>query len=779
MKKYSAVVSLLLILGLVYYSFYSLMPQSGTPIDLDEKQFSTERALVHLKEIAAEPHYVGSEAHAKVRAYITTQLEAMGLETQIQEGFDLDKDWGALVKPKNILARIKGSGQGKALLLLSHYDSAPSYSHGASDAGSGVVTILESLRAYMATGETPVNDIIVCITDSEELGLDGATLFVNGHPWAKDVGLVLNFEARGSGGPSNMIVETNGGNKNLIEAFADANVEYPVASSLMYSIYKMLPNDTDSTVFREDGDIDSFFFAFIDDHFDYHTVNDNYENLDRNTLQHQGSYLLPLLTHFASADLTNLKSEVDYVYVNLPLVKFISYPFSWILPMFLLAFVAFIFLLFYGRKHKMLTTGGMIRGGLPFVLSLLLCGLLGYFGWELLLQIYPQYEEIQHGFTYNGHYYIIGFVMLSLGLTFLLYQRFAKEISAQDLWVVPMFFWLLINVGIYLQLKGAAYFIIPLFFGLIAFWYLLKYKKPNLLFLTLLAAPAIFVFAPLIQFFPVGLGLEMLVASCVVTVLLFGLLTSVFGHYQIKKALGYLCFFFAFIFLLTAHLKSSWSEDRPKPNSLVYYQHGPEAFWVTYDQMLDDWTTPYLGETPEAASKYITSSAGSKYRTGYAYANPTESKQIATATIRMEQDSTRTAATQYRFTIVPERRVNRLQLYGDSTLVFKELAFNGQSIPADSTGVVWQKRRSNFLMLYHVSDNDSLEIKMTLANDVPPKFSLLEYSYDLLSHPSFSVAQRPADMIPKPFVLKDVIVTKTDFDLSEFKEVASDTTAID
>jgi len=485
MKKYSAILSLLLIVGLVYYSFYSLMPQSGTPLDLDSKEFSTERALVHLKEIAAEPHYLGSPGHTKVREYIVSELETMGLEVEIQEGFDSIFNWGQLVKPKNILARIKGSGQGKALMLLSHYDSAPVYSHGASDAGSGVVTILESLRAYLATDAKPVNDIIICITDSEELGLNGASLFVNRHPWAKDVGLVLNFEARGSGGPSNMIVETNGGNKNLIKAFGDANVDYPVASSLMYSIYKMLPNDTDSTVFREDGDIDSFFFAFIDDHYDYHTINDNYENLDRNTLQHQGSYLLPLLTYFADTDLTNLKSDVDYVYASIPLIKFISYPFSWILPMLLLVFAIFILLVFYGKKQMSLTSFGMIKGGLPFVLSLLACGLLGYFGWDLLLAIYPQYNEIQQGFTYNGHYYIIAFVMLCLALTFLIYQRFGKEITAQDLWVVPMFFWLLINLGIYLKLKGAGYFIIPLFFGLISFWYLLKYKKPNIIFLTL------------------------------------------------------------------------------------------------------------------------------------------------------------------------------------------------------------------------------------------------------------------------------------------------------
>jgi Zn-dependent M28 family amino/carboxypeptidase len=41
------------------------------------------------------------------------------------------------------------------------------------------------------------NDIIILFSDAEELGLNAA-LFVTQHKWAKDIGLVLNFEARGS-----------------------------------------------------------------------------------------------------------------------------------------------------------------------------------------------------------------------------------------------------------------------------------------------------------------------------------------------------------------------------------------------------------------------------------------------------------------------------------------------------------------------------------------------------------------------------------------------------
>src|SRR5690606_21446273 len=129
----------------------------------------------------------------------------------------------------------EGSGEGKALMLVSHYDSALVPSFGAADNASGVVTILESVRAYLASGTKPKNDIILLFTDGEELALDGAKLFMDEHPWAKEVGMALNFEARGTSGPSNMILETNQGNAELIKEFIKANPSYPVASSLMYS----------------------------------------------------------------------------------------------------------------------------------------------------------------------------------------------------------------------------------------------------------------------------------------------------------------------------------------------------------------------------------------------------------------------------------------------------------------------------------------------------------------------------------------------------------------
>ena len=209
----------LLLLGIYYFR----MPQSYDTTEAPLSEFSTTRALQIVKAMTAKPHFVGSENHEVVANFLVKELQNLGLETSLQEGFTMTEK-GTLVKAKNIIATIKGSGSNKALLLLSHYDSAPhSYSKGASDDASGVATIIESVRAFLFSKSKHKNDIIILFTDAEELGLNGAALFVTEHQLSKKVGLVLNFEARGSSGPSYMLMETNDGNSNMIDAFSEGN----------------------------------------------------------------------------------------------------------------------------------------------------------------------------------------------------------------------------------------------------------------------------------------------------------------------------------------------------------------------------------------------------------------------------------------------------------------------------------------------------------------------------------------------------------------------------
>jgi hypothetical protein len=192
----------------------------------------------------------------------------------------------------------------------------------------------------------------------------------------------------------------------------------------------MLPNDTDLTVFREQKNIQGYNFAFIDDHYNYHTAQDDINHLDKNTLAHQGTYLMPLLKYFSNADLNTTKSDEDYVF-TIPFT-FLSYPFSWVIPMAILAFLLFS-LVFIGLAKKILTFQRILRGFIPFLGLLISSGLITFLGWKALLLLYPQYNDLTNGFTYNGHAYIAAFVFLTLAITCFFYSRSASKSCGESL----------------------------------------------------------------------------------------------------------------------------------------------------------------------------------------------------------------------------------------------------------------------------------------------------------------------------------------------------------
>lgn len=760
------IVAFILIALAVYWSFSALLPADISDIDTPDSQFSTHRALVHLKEMSKQPHYVGNENHAKVRNYLIGELEQLGLETIVQEGYSLGP-WANLSKAKNILARIKGSNSGKALLVLSHYDSNPHSSFGASDAGSGIVTILEGIRAYLAANKTPKNDIIILFSDAEELGLNGADVFVNQHPWAKDVGLVLNFEARGSGGPSYMLIETNQGNANLMKHFVEAHPEYPVANSLAYSIYKMLPNDTDLTRFREDGDIDGFNFAFIDNHFDYHTALDTYERLDRNTLEHQGTYLMPLLNYFADVDLSNIKSEEDYIYFNVPLFDTVIYPFAWIVPMLILAIVLFIVLIIYGFKKERLSANQIGKGFIAFFTALILAAASGFLLWKLLLSIYPQYQEMLHGFTYNGHTYIAAFASLALAICFMVYHKFYNAENTASLLVAPLTFWLVICALVAVKLEGASFFIIPVFFGLISLLLLIRQQEPNIYMLVFLALPVISIMSPLVKMFPVGLGLKILFVSCVLVVLIFGLLISILGSFPKKKNLATLFFIGTVFFLIQAHINSKFTEETPKPNSLLYVFdiNNQSAVWASYDNVLDDWTKTYLTDNPEPASELQENTIGSKYKSGFTFTNSAALKYVAEPTVTILQDTIIDDNREIAVEITSNRNAERFEVFSDSSNVFRNFIVNSVEVKkATNASTVFEKRLNNRLFSYYVSDNEPLHMRFVVPKNQQTNFIIYETTFDLIENSLFNIPKRPSNMIPKPFVLNDAVVVKKQLD---------------
>lgn len=758
-KDYFSIFAGLFILTILGIIYITMMPQWTSDDEGSLSDFSTKRALNQVEAISKQPHFVGSANHEVVANYLVKELTKLGLETSIQEGYTLS-DWGNLVQSKNILARIKGTSNAKALLLLSHYDSAPhSYSPGASDAGSGVATILESIRAFLYNKTPHKNDIIILFSDAEELGLNGAALFVTQHQWAKEVGLVLNFEARGSSGPSYMLMETNKGNAGLVKEFASAKATFPVSNSLMYSIYKMLPNDTDLTVFREQGNIQGYNFAFIDDHFNYHTAQDDIHHLNKNTLAHQGSYLMPLLNYFSNTDLNTTKASEDYVYFTIP-YTFISYPFGWVLPMVIIALALFIFLLFLGKAKRILSFREIGKGFIPLLGSLFASGSITLFGWKGLLMAYPQYNDLLNGFTYNGHAYIAAFVLLALAISMLFYHLFSERKVTINHFVAPLFIWIVINGALAFVLPGAGFLIIPVYFGLLIFGLFIVTQKSNKTLNLLLSLPALMIIAPFIQMFPIGLGLKVLFGSAILTVLTFGLLLPVFGAFAKKGIWSILLLLLSIGFFAKAHSESGYEAGKAKSNSLLYIYNADtdQASWATYDTNLDSWTKGYLGENPKNATNLNEIPLFSKYNSGFTYAANAPKKDLQKPSIEFLEDQIVGNQRYLKIKISPNRNVNRYDIFANEKMALHNFKANGVTTLGQKNSLY--QRKGKKILSYYVVGNAPLEIQFSMNVSTVLDMELLESSFDLLSNPLFEITKRENWMMPTPFVLNDAVVIR-------------------
>jgi hypothetical protein len=765
MKRFSSIVSVLIILGVIYWSFADLKPSLKTSKSSTETDFSIENALNHLKKISKEAHYTGSKEHKKVQSYIVTELQKMGFETEIQMQTAINKKWFAATTAENIIAKLKGSGSGKALLLLTHYDSNPHSSLGASDAGSGVVTILEGLRAFLLKNETQKNDIIILISDAEELGLLGAQAFVDRHSWTKDIGLILNFEARGSGGPSYMLMETNGKNSKLLSEFLAAKPNFPAANSLMYSIYKKLPNDTDLTIFREDANISGFNFAFIGDHFDYHTAQDSYERLDRETLLHQADYLTTSLNYFSNSDLTDFNSDEDFVFVNFPFIKLITYPFSWVSPMVFLCGILFLVLLFFGVSFNKIDVKGALKSFIPFLISLILCGGISFGLWKVLLIMHPQYNDILHGFTYNGYQYIIAFVFLNLWILLTIYKKTATVEKTTNLLIAPIFFWLVLNFVISAFLKGSGFFIIPVICALVVLMVAIflnledKYKR---ILCTILSIPTLYIFAPLIKMFPVGLGLKVLFISAIFIAFVFGLMVLSFhqkNSFWTQKWSGFL----ALLFFGIATYNSGFSIDNKKPNSIVYIQNSDNktAYFGTYNTTLDAYTKQVFNDN-FAKGGIENAETKSKYNTRFKYSKKTAYKAISSSEIRSVLDTVIGKKRFLELTITPKRKVHKLEFITKNKLTLHQFKINDVLV---NNGKKYSLTDGTFLV-YHLGNSDT-EVTLSFAVDIAEKLEVIlnEISYDLLSNSNFNLKPRSEEMMPMPFVTNDAIIITKKLDL--------------
>lgn len=337
---------------------------------------SGSRAAVVLDRVldGIGAHPTGTWQNRLVRDRLIDELRRIGLEPQIQRGFACSSR-GACADVENIVARIE-SGSDDAVLIAAHYDSVPAGA-GAGDDLSGTSAVIETARAILARGE-PGHDVIILLSDGEELGLLGAELFAAEHPWREDVRWMVNIEARGTTGPL-LLFETSEANQPVIAAVASMDVKL-VSNSILYTIYRLLPNDTDFSVGRRAGWI-GMNMALIGGGSRYHTSRDDRAHLDRRSLAH-GTALFDASVQ-SILEASPAEGSGDAVYFDVLGRFLVGWPAGFTLPLAIVTAVGFLGLGVVAARR----TGGL-KAGRAFSWSGAITGIaaVALFGWWYLLR---------------------------------------------------------------------------------------------------------------------------------------------------------------------------------------------------------------------------------------------------------------------------------------------------------------------------------------------------------------------------------------------------------
>src|SRR5947209_872469 len=425
--------------------------------------FSAARAAEYLAVIAKAPHPINSPEHDVVRDYIVRTLQNLGLTPEIQKTTDINerrKIPGALY---NIVCRLKGIGTGKAVLVAGHYDSVPA-GPGASDDGAAVASMLETIRILKSAPQLK-RDAIFLFTDGEERGLLGAQAFVSEHPWAHDVGIVLNFEARGTSGPSIMF-ETSDHNGWLIRNFSQAASD-PVANSLSYEIYKRLPGNTDFTIFRRAG-YTGLNFAFIDGFAYYHSPHDSPENANQGSIQQHGNYMLAMVRQFGNAESDDPR-PANVIYFDLFGKLLVVYGQTAATVFLVLTIILAAAALFFGLRTKRLHAGASLIGLITIlggaVMTLLVSGVLA----RMIMPRNPHPSRMDLGPIPEAGWYVASFCAIGLGCGIAFYLQISKRISAENLISGSFLVWIDLVIALAIFVPGGTYlFLWPLFFSALA-----------------------------------------------------------------------------------------------------------------------------------------------------------------------------------------------------------------------------------------------------------------------------------------------------------------------
>jgi hypothetical protein len=754
-----ATVALLLLLGVVVFVVRAVRPPDVAPASSPPNTFSAARASAHIARLTSAPRPPGTQGHEDARAFILAELGRLGIPAEVQRASVLSTRWGVpydAARVENIVARLHGTGSGKAIALVAHYDSVPN-APGAGDDASGVATLLETARALREGGPPLQNDVIFLFTDAEEAGVLGGRAFVAEHPSFRDIALAINFDARGAGGPV-ALVETSPDSGLLVRELASA-APHPIASSLFPEVTRRLGHETDLRPFLLAG-VPGLNFVFADAPSHYHAPSDDLDNLDLRSNQHAGGYALALVQRFGDQDLARTRAP-DAVYFNLLGGPLVVYPRSWALPLAfaltaLFAVVARAAIRAQrARPARILAAAGALTA--PLVLAPAAA-----FGLVLALRrLFPVLGAMR-GDPHDPGLFRIALVVFALGVAAAAYRFFRARLSAEEVATGGALLWLWLCAATSLLLPSASYvFTWPLLFNLLGLFVALRRPSASPLPVVALAAAgagALAIAAPLPYLFFVALGLPRAAPAVALVVLIALLLAPQMEHLGLARsprpALGLLsAAALAFIFALAM---GRFSPSAPRPTSLAYMLDSASGAgaWLTTEENLDAWTAAYFPDDRATAPSFALPGQGTLTRQ-----SPAPPLDLAPPRLELLADTTQEGRRTLRMRLVSPRGAPFALVWVASGAEILGAVVDGRRV--DENGGFRSTAAEPWGFSFNGLPAGGIEWSIEVRPGAPGALRVVDRSYALPA--SLLRAPRPPDRMPMPFRIADSTFVAADF----------------
>jgi hypothetical protein len=751
LRLISGVLLLLALAGVAWFSISSIQPPAVRPADAPADEFSADRAFDHVEQIGTAEHPVGSPAAHDVRDYIEATLTDIGLRPEIQHAV---AGTGALSGPysmaavDNVVAVLPGTSSTGRVFLFAHYDSVQ-VSFGANDDGAGVSTLLETARA-LAAGPPPSNDIVFLFTDGEEACLCGSTAFVGQNPLAASGGVALNFESRGSGGPAVMF-ETTTGNADVVEQYAEA-VPYPVATSLAVEVYRLLPNDTDFSPFRDAGRFAGLNTAYIDGSAVYHAPEDKPAYLDRSSLQQHGDNALALARSFGAANIADLATPAGYDETYFPAAGGLArYPGWLVWPIAVLAAISVVALGFVVRRRGLVTGPRLAVGSglalIPLVLSLAIAQLL----WFLLVALRPGYANMMDPWWPN--LFRIGVAALVATVLLTWYGLFRRRIGPWALATGGLFWLAVLGIVLAAVAPGGSYLAaLPALAGALtglitvtatAGWVRMLTTGVGGVVAVVILAPTVYLFFPALgletgavaALFAVMLGLALLPAielvypPSVASATTAATPAIVVGqrvprHRWWSAAPALIAGTLAVVTLGAGLLVNQFDASHPAPTQLAYAMDTDtgEAIWASGDVDPGEWIGQYV-----TGPRTVGGSFGALDPT--MLTGPAQQAGLPAPQLTVNSDTQIDGIRTLSVTIRPQRAVRLIYLEVPNTGVLAATV-EGEAVPAEAVS-------GKFGVMFHAPPAAGVTFVLQLGSPGPATLRVMDGSDGLDGLPGF------------------------------------------